>query len=76
MNAGDPCPNCKAFLNVVTTRIIEGTRKRYIGCRACGYAPEDNVRTVPLAQAPRQPQRHWQKSRTTVVRSIESTQIS
>ena len=70
MNAGDPCPECKAYLNVYATLIIEGTRKRYIKCRHCGFIPQENVQTISLAEAPRQPQKHWQKNRTTVVTGI------
>lgn len=74
MNSGDPCPECKAYLNVYATKIIEGTRKRYIRCRACGFTPTENIITIPLAQAPRQPTKHWQKSRTTVVRTTAEPQ--
>ena len=64
MNAGDPCPECKVSrLNVANTKIVLGTRKRYLKCRACGYIPEDNIRTVTLAEAPKQPMKHWQRLR-------------
>jgi hypothetical protein len=57
MNSGDTCPACYRLLQVVNTIVIGASRKRYIGCRSCGYRPPNNVQVVPLEHAPRrQPQ--------------------
>ncbi len=61
VESGDKCPQCGGTLNVTHTLIIKQTRKRYLGCRKCKFRPEENVKTVSLSSAPRQPLRHWQK---------------
>ena len=54
-NSGDPCPACKAsLLQVINTRVVGEFRRRYIGCRKCGYRPADNVFLVPIEFAPKQ----------------------
>lgn len=46
------CPKCNSVVQVVNTRIVGGSRIRYIGCRGCGYRPPHNKRIVPLIYAP------------------------
>ncbi|MDE2022397.1 MAG: hypothetical protein KGI71_05815 [Patescibacteria group bacterium] len=62
--SGDACPKCKGVLQVVNTRVIGATRRRYIGCRGCGFRPDQPPQTLPLAEAPRQQPKRWQTART------------
>ena len=56
--SGDSCPACNHPVQVVNTKIAENNRIRYIGCRNCGFRPENNRQTLPLEYAhPRRPQR-------------------
>jgi hypothetical protein len=64
---GDDCPTgCGGRIQVTSTRIVFDTRVRYLGCRTCGYRPDDNVLTVPLADAPRRPAPHHKRKIATV----------
>jgi hypothetical protein len=55
-HSGQPCPRpgCDGMLHVESTRVIGGTRRRYLKCRKCGVAPENHIQLVPLEYAPRQ----------------------
>lgn len=57
MKSGDQCPRCDGRLQVVCTRVEGDYRYRWIGCRSCGFRPEDNKRVIPLEFAPAQPPR-------------------
>ena len=61
LKSGEPCPRCDAVLQVVNTKIVLSTRRRYIGCRNCGFRPPQDPFTVPLSEAPKQRTRAWQK---------------
>lgn len=52
MNSGDKCHQCDGRLQVVNTVVIGQTRKRYLGCRRCGWRPRENVVTLPLVYSP------------------------
>ena len=50
--SGDPCPRCEGKIQVVKTFVVGTDRIRYLGCRGCGYRPEDNCQRVPIQYAP------------------------
>ena len=45
---GQPCPECGAKIQVVNSTPLKEFRRRYYGCRECGFRPENNVEYVPL----------------------------
>ena len=47
--SGQPCPQpgCDGVLRVETTRICGEYRRRYLKCKKCGVAPENN-KIAPL----------------------------
>jgi hypothetical protein len=48
----DACPRCGSILQVVNSKVVGDTRVRYIGCRRCGFRPENNKTLVPAIYAP------------------------
>lgn len=50
--SGDPCLKCSGRLQVVNTKVAGDSRIRYLGCRACGHRPADNIIVIPLEYAP------------------------
>lgn len=50
---GCACPHCGGNIQVVNTIPGHEYRIRYVGCRECGYRPEENTWTVPIAHSPR-----------------------
>lgn len=47
--SGDDCPQCNGRLSIVDSRVRDGHRIRFLGCRSCGHRPEANklVGTIP-----------------------------
>jgi hypothetical protein len=58
-HSGQPCPqpDCDGVLRVETTRVCGDYRRRYLTCKKCGLAPENNIECLPLRYAPPQPPR-------------------
>lgn len=57
MQSGDACPRCGAGRIGVLNTVVhaeDGYRVRSLGCRGCGFRPDDNKRLVPLEYAPPQ----------------------
>lgn len=55
---GDDCPQCVVgVIGVIKSVVFGKYRHRYIGCRACGYRPENNKQIVPVEYAPERPKR-------------------
>jgi hypothetical protein len=57
--SGKPCQQlgCDGVLRVETTMVHGDTRRRYLKCKKCGISPANNIQSVPLQYAPRQPRR-------------------
>lgn len=55
--SGSECPECGGLVQVVNTVVEGSNRIRYLGCRECGWRPDDNKRVVPIAHAPRRMRR-------------------
>jgi hypothetical protein len=55
---GDDCPQCVVGTIGVLKSVVFGKyRHRYLGCRACGFRPQDNKQIVPVEFAPERPKR-------------------
>ncbi len=44
LRSGDPCGNCGGHLTIVDSRVKAGRRIQFLGCRSCGFRPDDNKR--------------------------------
>lgn len=57
-NARPLCPTCQKPCSVVNTSADSEFRKRYLGCRRCGYRYH-TPQIVPASEAPKQPGPGW-----------------
>lgn len=49
---GERC-RCGGRVGVVNTFVTGEVRVRYLGCRECGWRPEQNKQVLPVEYAPR-----------------------
>lgn len=50
---GELCPRCGDTIGVVNSYVEGANRVRLMGCRGCGYRPDENKQLVPLELAPK-----------------------